>query len=100
MIVVYMTAGNREEAEKIARGLLDKRLIACANIMPVDSMYWWQDKISHEPEFAIICKSTEGKFSEIQDEVKRLHSYDLPCIESWKAEASREYADWVAKEVK
>ncbi len=95
-IFVYMTAGSEEEAVKIARYLLEKRLIACANIFPIRSMYWWEGKIEDDREFAIIAKTRADKFKDLKEEVKRIHSYTTPCICSFVVEEGlREFLDWI-----
>jgi periplasmic divalent cation tolerance protein len=100
MILVYVTCRDRAEAERIAEGLLKKRLIACANMFPIESMYWWKGKITGDNEFAILGKTTEEKFSEIKKEVKKSHSYEVPCIISWSAEADEDFLSYLTKEVK
>jgi periplasmic divalent cation tolerance protein len=99
MISVYITCKHEEEAAKIAKYLLEQRLIACANIFPIRSLYWWQEQIQDEKEFAILAKTKKEKFSEIKEEVKRLHSYEVPCIVAFPWHDSNEdYRQWVENE--
>lgn len=99
MISVYITTDTKDTAKKIARHLLKKRLIACANIFPIDSMYWWNGKIAEDAEFAVILKTRADKFTEIEKEVKKMHPYDNPCIVVWNIEkGSRDYLDWIGRE--
>jgi periplasmic divalent cation tolerance protein len=99
MILVYVTCRDRAEAERIAEHLLKKRLIACANMFPIESMYWWKGKITGDNEFAILGKTIEEKFPEIKKEVKKIHSYEVPCIIKWSAEADEGFLAWLTKEV-
>ncbi len=80
--------------------LLEKRLIACANIFPISSMYWWEEKIQNDNEFVLICKTKDNKYNQIKQEVKKLHSYDTPCILKINAELNEEYENWVNHEIK
>jgi len=65
-ILVFMTTANKREAEKIAQNLLNRRLIACANIHgPVESEFWWQAKIDKANEFLVLMKSDEKLFEEL-----------------------------------
>ncbi len=97
---VYITVPSLEEAEKIARTLLEKRLAACVNIFPVKSMYWWEGKIETATEFAMIVKTRAEKFSELRDEVRKLHSYSVPCICALPIERGlREFLDWIDESV-
>ena len=76
----YITTSGEKEAEKIADMLLEKRLIACANMFPIKSKYWWKGKIEKSNEFMLICKTKSDKSKKIIEEVKKIHSYDIPCI--------------------
>ncbi|MFH1510712.1 MAG: divalent-cation tolerance protein CutA [Candidatus Woesearchaeota archaeon] len=100
MIMVYVTCKDKKQAHLIARKLLDKRLIACANIFPIDSIYRWKGKLVSENEVALLAKSTRQKYKAIQSEVKKLHSYEIPCIEMISTKAINEYEKWVKMEVR
>lgn len=99
MIFVYITCKDGKEAKKISAHLLKKRLIACANIFPIDSLYLWGGKIEKTKEVVLIAKTLEEKFSEVKKEVTKIHSYEIPCIEKIKTETNSEYSEWVKKEV-
>ena len=64
-IFIYITNPTKDEAKMIAKHLLEKKLIACANIFPINSLYWWKDKIADENEFALIVKTTEENFKNL-----------------------------------
>ncbi len=99
MISVYITCKDMKEARLIASRLLEKRLVACANIFPVTSMFRWQGKVSEEPEVALLCKTKKGLFNEIKEEARQLHSYEIPCIVGWEWHSSdEEYQKWVEEE--
>ena len=100
MTLIYITCKDEQEAVKISKHLLNKRLIACSNMHPVRSMYWWNNKIADEKEFVIMAKTKEKNYKAIKEEVKKLHSYDVPCILKIDAEANESYGKWVDKEVK
>ena len=99
-IFVYITAKDFDEARKIARHLLEKKLIACANIFPVRSLFWWEGKIEECVEFVVIVKTKAEKFKELREEIKKIHSYSVPCICSFVVEEGlREFLDWIDKTV-
>lgn len=80
-IVVLMTTVSKHEAQKIAQNLLEKRLIACANIFgPVESHFWWQSKTERAEEFLVFMKSNSRLFSKLTKAVNEMHSYDVPEI--------------------
>ena len=99
MALIYITCKDKKEAEKISMHLLKKRLIACANIFPIKSMYWWNFKIVNESENAIIAKTNEKNFKIAEKEIKRIHSYKIPCILKINASANKEYEEWANREM-
>lgn len=80
--------------------LLKKRLIACANISPIDSLYWWKNKITDEREFVVVAKTLESKFRKAKTEIEKIHSYSVPCIIKIPARANEKYFRWLKAEVK
>ena len=87
------------EAGTIARALVEERLVACANMFVISSVFRWEGKVEQEPEAAIICKTVTEKVPAVIKRVKELHSYETPCITSWKVDSGSEaYLDWVRRE--
>ncbi|MEK6808149.1 MAG: divalent-cation tolerance protein CutA, partial [Nanoarchaeota archaeon] len=72
--------------------------IACANLFPIKSIYWWGGKIAKENETVIIVKTNNKNFKKLESEVKKIHSYSVPCILKIDVEANEEYIGWL-KEV-
>lgn len=80
-MVVFVTCGSEEEAEKIAYSLVEDRLAACVNLIsPVRSIYRWEGKICDETEWLLTIKTEQGRFEELEQRVKALHSYSVPEI--------------------
>ena len=100
MTLAYITCKDEDEAEKISMHLLKKRLIACANIFPVKSMYWWKKKVVNGYEYAILAKTSNKNFKKVVNEVKKIHSYEIPCILKIDAAANKDYEDWANKEIR
>ncbi len=100
MLGIYITCKNRKEAEKIADVLLSKRLIACANVFPLTSLYWWKGRKRRSKEYIIAGKTREGKFNAIVKQVKKVHSYKVPFISAWKEQTTKDINKWLRKEVK
>ena len=99
MIFVYVTFSNSKEAKKITTHLLKKRLIACANMFPIQSIYWWKGKIANDREVAAILKTSKKNLKKVESETKKLHSYDTPCIISWSVYPNFEYKKWLINEL-
>ena len=95
LILVYVTNPTKKEALKVANHLVEKKLIGCANIFPVDSIYRWEGKIAHQKEFVFIAKTKEANFVKIKKEVKRIHSYSVPCVIKIPACAGDKYYSWL-----
>jgi periplasmic divalent cation tolerance protein len=98
MILIYITCKDKKQAKDISNALLEKKLVACTNTHPTESMYWWDNKIQEDKEVVIIAKTKEENFDKVKQAVKQLHSYDIPCILKIKAEANKEYDNWVNRE--
>ena len=101
-IIVFITAGDSEEAGRIARGLLEQRLAACVNVVAgMDSRFWWRGKLDEAKESLLIVKTKGRLLPEIVASVKKLHSYEVPEIIALPViGGSREYLDWIDNEVK
>ena len=96
-ILVFMTTGSRREAQRIAQALLEKHLIACANIYgPIESHFWWQGKIEKAKEFLVLMKSHRNLFSMLSETVKKMHGHDVPEILGVSiVEGFQPYLEWL-----
>ena len=99
-VFIYITNPNKKEAIKIAKYLLKKRLIACVNIFPINSLYWWKGKIVDAKEFVMIAKTSKANFEKVKKEVERIHPYSVPCIIKIPVSSNKEYFDWLMGEIK
>ena len=96
-VVVYITAPNEEEAERIARMLVDKRLAACvALVSPIRSIYRWKEEVCDEKEVLLIAKTVSAMFSSLRDAVLEAHSYEVPEIVAVPiADGESRYLQWI-----
>ena len=99
MTLAYITCKDKKQAESITKRLLNKKLIACANIFPISSIYAWKGKIVNEKEYVLVAKTNEKKFKAVVKETTKIHTYEIPCILKIKEEANKPYAAWVEKEL-
>ena len=99
--IVLTTASSEEEARKIARHLLERRLAACVNLVPqVASIYLWQGKIEEAGEWLLVVKTTAAAFGQVREAIAELHSYELPeCICLTIEDGSTAYLQWIAESV-
>jgi len=97
--IVLVSCGKLKEARRIARGVVAKRLAACVNVFasPVESFYTWKGKLEKSCEFILVIKTTEKRLANLEKEVMRLHSYEVPeFVVQEIAGGSREYLRWLA----
>jgi len=100
-VIVMVTCASREEARRIAGRLLEKRLVACANILPkIESRFWWKGKLDSAAELLVTMKTVRSNFKKIEAEIKRVHSYEVPEIIAVPiVSGSRDYLDWISRTV-
>ena len=101
-IVVLVTCGNREEAGKLAKSLVEKRLAACVNLLPgISSWYWWENTVTEDHEILLMIKSSRTKYAELEKEVLRLHSYAVPEVIALQiVDGSGNYLEWIEESLK
>jgi periplasmic divalent cation tolerance protein len=97
VLSVYVAAADAEEARRIGRSLVEENLAACVNVLPGHTaIYRWEGKLKEGAECAFLAKTTAGRFEALRARVRALHSYDLPCIVAFPAEAGdADFLDWV-----
>jgi periplasmic divalent cation tolerance protein len=97
--MLYFTAKDVNDAARIARLLLDRRLIACANVFPVRSLYRWKGKVLDETEAVAICKTRRAAVRKAIAAAKKVHTYEVPCIVSYDmSEGLAAYTKWIDAE--
>ena len=99
---IYITAGTLDEARKIGRELVSKRLAACVNILDnMRSMFWWEGDVQEEKEVILIAKTKETLVPAVIEKVKSMHSYECPCVVSLGiTDGNKPFLDWIAAETK
>ncbi len=100
MIILYVTCKDEAEAKNMGQTLVENKLVACANFFPIKSVYKWKGNIENDNEFVLLLKTTEDKAEEAKKQVKKLHTYEVPCILKIPIEANEEYYGWVKKQIK
>ena len=100
-IIVYVTAGSAEEAERLAQTLVGEKLAACVNrIKSVRSVYRWQGQVEQSDEELLIIKTRKELFSALEKRVRALHSYSVPEIIALPIIAgSAGYLAWLGNQV-
>jgi len=99
MFVAYSTVEKKKDAEKIAKHLVDKRIVACVNVIKIEnSFYRWKGKTEVTPEYLLVMKLSKKNFDRLDRELKHIHPYDVPELIAMKVEKSgSKYANWVKR---
>jgi periplasmic divalent cation tolerance protein len=100
-ILVFSACECKEEAERLAKALLEARLAACVNVITqVQSFYWWKDKIESANEYLMVIKTSTELFDQVRDLILSEHSYDIPEIIAVPITAgSTAYLEWLSREI-
>ncbi len=100
-IVVFSTCGSSQEAQRLAHALVEKRLAACVSLVPgVRSVYHWKDGIEEEEEVLLVIKTSRPLLDELQSEIERLHSHEVPEVIALQVVGGSErYLAWLDREL-
>ena len=100
--VVLVTAPDVKTARNLARGALEARLIACANLIPrIESHYWWRGKIEAGAEVLLVMKTTTSRLTALEKLILAKHPYDTPeFVVLPISRGNQRYLDWVEASVK
>lgn len=96
-IVALSTASSVEDAEFIARELVERRLAACVNIVPgVSSIYRWRGEVERSEEVQLVIKTSAERFEALREALLKLHTYELPELVAIEVKAGHPpYLAWL-----
>ncbi len=99
ILAVYTTVGSADEARSIARALVECKLVACAQISAIESIYTWDGAIQQSPEWRVLFKTTTDLYKQVESAILAAHSYDLPAVYAVAFDQCHEpFANWVRSE--
>lgn len=100
MIQIQWNSASQEEAEKIVKALLENKLIACANLAPVDSHYIWKGRYNQDKEIKGYAKTTNEKIDQVFNMIQEMSSYEVCEILAFDViSAAAPYLCWVEEMV-
>ncbi|MBU3906958.1 MAG: divalent-cation tolerance protein CutA [Nanoarchaeota archaeon] len=100
-IIIKTTFAKKEEAEEVAKKIIDSNLAACIQISEVESYYRWNNKIEKSNEYKVEIKTVEKNYGKIEELITENHNYEIPEIVAYKlSNGSKKYFEWIKKEVK
>jgi periplasmic divalent cation tolerance protein len=99
-VQVFTTVEKREDADRIASTVVNRRLAACAQILgPIHSTYWWKGKVEEAGEWLLMMKTRQDLFSALEKEIRTIHPYEVPEIIALPIVAGSEsYLKWIEEE--
>ena len=99
--LIFSTASSKDEAQHIARALVEQKLVACVNIIgPMDSIYRWKGEIESAQEFLLMMKTESERFERVRDAVKSLNSYEVPEVMQVSVENGLPaYLQWISTSI-
>ena len=101
MILLFTTFHKKETALKIGKSLLKDRLIACYNLLPVESAYWWKGEIVGDKEILMILKTRKENFDQVESQIKKHSEYETPeVLVVTPNQVNKSYLDWIHSETK
>lgn len=95
LLVFYITHPDKATAQRISDALLDRKLIACSNVFPMTSAYWWEAAVQREGEWVSILKTRPELELAVEQAITQLHPYQVPCIVRFEARANAAYERWI-----
>jgi periplasmic divalent cation tolerance protein len=96
--VLLTTTPNRDEAHLIAKLLIDEKLAACVQLLPIESFYVWQGETQNEAEILLLVKTRSALFETAIARIKAVHSYTVPEIVAMPFAAGfPEYLNWIGQ---
>jgi periplasmic divalent cation tolerance protein len=99
ILQIITTTPTIDDARRMARALVEKRLAACVQIVgPIESVYRWEGKIETANEWQCWIKTRGEHYDAVKRLIRELHPYEVPEILTLVAEGSKAYLDWLNKE--
>ncbi|HET9781840.1 MAG TPA: divalent-cation tolerance protein CutA [Candidatus Dormibacteraeota bacterium] len=100
-VLILVTAGARDDAERIGEGLVVERLAACCNVIPtVASFYFWENQLRRDHEALLLVKTLESLTPAVEEYIRSHHTYELPEIIQVPIEGgSSAYLNWLEQQV-
>jgi periplasmic divalent cation tolerance protein len=101
-IQLFTTTEEKDDAERISREIVEKRLAACVQVVgPITSTYWWEEEIQKTEEWLCIMKTRSDLYHELEKAIRSIHPYEVPEIVALPiVSGSQSYLDWLEQEIK
>jgi len=99
-VELVLTCASWQEAQRITDALLEKKLVACVEMMEVKSKYWWKRSLEEAQEIKLIMETIADNFERVEDDIKRHHSYETFVLQMIPiAKLSQGAAAWLEEQL-
>lgn len=96
MVFIYSTCQNVEEARKLSKLIVERKIAACVSWWPIESCYTWEGAMKCETEYALLIKTNESKVQDVEDIIQQNHSYSTPLVAAVDVRrVNRAYKEWM-----
>lgn len=101
-LVILTTVDKEELADRIGSALVERRLAACVNLIPLGlSIYRWKEQIHRDREYLLLIKTSAHLFNDVRDTIRELHTYELPEVIALPVAVGEEKVlDWITASVR
>jgi periplasmic divalent cation tolerance protein len=100
-LLIYVTHPSKPEAVRVSTELLNQHIVACVNYYPMESVFWWEGRLTKSEEIMTIYKTRSENWEKVQSTIQSLHKYEIPCIiRLATVEANESYEQWIQDETK
>jgi periplasmic divalent cation tolerance protein len=94
-LIFYVTHPDEAAAQQFGQRLLERRLVACANIFPIRSAYFWEGGLQNDAEWVSILKTRLDLEATVESAARELHPYQTPCLLRYEVRANADYERWI-----
>ncbi len=94
-LLFYVTHPDEETARRIAGQMVEQRLAACANVFPIQSVYWWEGAVQSEGEWVSILKTSLEREGDLESALRAVHPYQTACFLRFEVRANEDYERWI-----
>lgn len=99
IVEIQITCGDAAESDAISAGLVDQRLAACVQQVPITSVYRWEGRVERDDEILLLVKTVASRLDDVRRFVRERHSYDVPAVTVVEVvDGTDDYLDWVRAE--
>ncbi len=100
MVFIYTTCANENEAKLLGKLIIDKKMGACVDYWPINSMYNWEGKFEEVSQMMLVITTLEKKLEEVNDLISEHHSYSTPLIAGVDIRRmNRAYKTWMTEKI-